>query len=109
MKDFLLAQDNLFYAPSLIFLTLPKDASKWAILDAGAFEEAILLSAANKGIDSIVAYSIIKYPDMIRKYLPIPDNEDSVIGIALGDKEEAATINRIHSKRIGVSDILTIC
>lgn len=65
-EELVRVQDELFDAPAIVFLTLPKEASKWAIMDLGAFEMAIMLSAANKGIASMLAYAFVKYPEIIR-------------------------------------------
>jgi len=92
-------QDELFDAPAIVFLTLPKEASKWAIMDLGAFEMAIMLSAANKGIASMPAYAFVKYPEIIRSHLPIPDEEDIAMGIGLGYAKEDAHINMYQSKK----------
>ena len=86
---------------------LPKDAPKWAILDLGAFEEAIIMGAADRGIDSIVAYSIIKYPDIIRRHFPITEEKDIVMGIALGYEDQEAKINQYRSKRVSLDSFLT--
>lgn len=108
LKDFVSAQDNLFHAPALLFLTLPKNASKWAVLDLGALEQTVLLCAANRGVASIVAYSIIKYPDIIRRHLPIPEDEDIAMGIGLGYEDGDAPINAFRSKRVPLDRILYI-
>ena len=108
IDDFVHAQDDLFFAPTLVFLTLPKNATKWAIMDLGAFQQTLLLSAASRGIGSIVAYSIIKHPDVIRKYLPIPDTEDIAAGIALGYEDKAHRINSFHAQRMPLDSILVL-
>lgn len=107
-NQFVHAQDTLFDAPALCYLTVPKDTSKWALIDLGAYEMSILLSAANMGIDSIVAYAFVKHPDIIRKHLPIPETEDIAIGIGLGYAEPEAKINKFRSSRVDVSNILNI-
>ena len=68
---------------------------------------AILLAATAKGIDSIPAYEIAKYPDILRKHLPIPDDEDIIIGIALGYSSDEK-INTYKSKRMDVDEVLKI-
>ena len=67
----------------------------YSVLDLGALEMSILLSAKDHGVNSIVAYETIKYPDVLRKYCKIPDNEDIIIGIALGYEDN----NIINSHR----------
>ncbi len=107
-EEFVHAQDTLFNAPAFLFLTIPKTAAKWAIMDLGAFEQSILLSATDHGLGSVVAYSFVKYPDIIRKYMPIPNAYDIAIGIGLGYEDKTARINTFQSRRMPVDSILTI-
>lgn len=93
------SENALFHAPAAVYLTLPKDANKWAIMDMGGFEQTLLLSATNKGVDSITAYSMVKYPDVIRKYLNVPENYAVAIGIALGYASDSK-INTFRSERM---------
>ena len=102
------AENELFDAPAFALLTLPLKPAPWGILDLGAFEEAIVLSAANCGVSSIVAYAFTKYPDVVRKYIKIPESENIVIGIGLGYKDPEARINQIHAGRVPLEDVLTI-
>lgn len=106
LDEFLHSQDTVYNAPALLYLTLPKNPNRWAILDLGAFEQSILLSATGRGIDSIVSYAIIKYPDIIRKHLPIPEDEEIAIGIALGYADEEHLLNRYRTNRVPVDGIL---
>ena len=67
-KNFMDVQYELFNAPTMVYLTIPKGSPKYSILDTGALEMAILLSARANGVDSIPAYETIKYPDVIKKH-----------------------------------------
>ena len=91
-------QDLLFNAPAVAWLTLPKGASRWAVLDLGAFEQSMLLSATNRGLGSIPAYNLAKHPAVLRKFLGVPETEDIVLGIALGYESEDQ-INKIRTIR----------
>ena len=104
--DYVNSQDNLFNAPTFVYLTLPKNPSRWAILDLGAFAQTLLLSAASRGIGSIIAYAIIKYPDIIRKHLPIFEDEEISIGIALGYEDTTQIINQFRAGRVPLENIL---
>lgn len=97
--DFFAGQNCLFNAPCMVFLTLPKDAATWSKSDLGAYEMMILMCAANRGVDSIVAQAFVKFPDIIRKHLPVPEDEDIIIGIGLGYEDEEDKINRFRSSR----------
>ena len=50
---------------------------------------SLILAAKDHGVDPIVAYELIKYPDIIRKYAKVPDDEDIIIGIALGYEDNS--------------------
>lgn len=101
------SQTQLFHAPAVVYLTLPKTASQWAILDLGGFEQTLLLSAKARGVDSVPAYNLVKYPDILRKELNIPQTDAIAIGIALGYPANVA-LNDFRSTRRCLEDILTI-
>lgn len=101
-------QDCLFDAPAICYLTVPKKTSNWALLDLGAFEMSVLLSAADKGLDTMVAYAYVKYPEIVRKYLPISEDEDIAIGIGIGYAKEDAIINEYRSVRVPLDQMLII-
>ena len=100
-------QAVLFNAPVLVYLTLPKGYAKWSVYDLGGFGMALILAAKEMGVDSIPAYEIVKYPDVIREYMDIPEDEDLIMGIALG-YEVCEKINEYRSPRLDVDEILTI-
>ena len=48
----------------MVYITVPKKRIDYCIFDAGAIEMSIMLSAMDKGVDSVAAYHSIKYPDI---------------------------------------------
>jgi len=96
-------QSFLFNAPTIVYLTLPKGAIQYSILDLGALEMSILLSAKSHGVDSLIAYESIKYPDVLRKFCKIPDNEEIVIGIALGYEDDNIT-NKFRAEKLSLNE-----
>jgi nitroreductase len=88
-------------------LTLPKNYTRWSVYDLGGFGMSILLAATNLGIDSIPAYELVKYPYIIRDHLPVPEDEDIIMGIALG-YESDDKINEYESSRLDLDEILKI-
>lgn len=101
-------QKQLYDAPALLYLTIPKKSPNWSIYDAGSFGENILLAAKAKGIDSIPAYEIIKYPDDIRRIMGIPNSELLAIGIALGYGKKNTIINEYNPTRVPLDKMLKI-
>lgn len=101
------AQVNLFNAPTLVFMTIPKKSPAWSIFDLGAFSQTLMLSAQSRGINTMPAHAIVKFPDVIRKHVSIPDDESIGMGIGLGYADKRASINKYRAKRLPVDAILT--
>ena len=106
-SDFAKTQPVLFNAPAIVYLTVPKTAPMWSVYDLGAFSMSLMLAAAEKDIDSIPAYELIKYPEILRQNLLISDDENIIAGIALGYASDAK-INDFRSSRLDLDDILKI-
>ena len=101
--EFMNAQPNLYYAPTIVYLTLPKGHIKYSVLDLGGLEMSLMLAAKDHGVDSIPAYETVLYPDVLRKFVKIPENEDIVIGVALG-YEEKDPLNEFRSKKLTLEE-----
>lgn len=106
--DFDQAQLKLFNAPVIVFLTIPKQSPAWSIFDLGGFSQTLMLAANNRGLSTMPAHAFVKYPEVIRKYLDIPEDETIGIGIGLGYPNKKATINDYKSKRVPLDEILKI-
>lgn len=106
--DFDQAQLKLFNAPVIVFLTIPKQSPAWSIFDLGGFSQTLMLAANNRGLSTMPAHAFVKYPEVIRKYLDIPEDETIGIGIGLGYPNKKATINNSKSKRVPLDEILKI-
>ena len=63
-----------------------------------------MLAAKDYGVDSIVAYDLAKYPDVLRKYAKIPDNEDIFVGITL-KYEKDSIINKFRAKKNTLDEV----
>ncbi|WCM60725.1 nitroreductase [Paenibacillus polymyxa] len=100
------AQANLFNAQAIIYLSLFEKTSPWSVLDLGAFTQTLMLSATDRGIQSINAYEFVKYPSNLRKHMPIPNDQLIIAGIALGFEDKQAKINEIRTDRNVRSQII---
>ena len=67
-------------------------------------KKSIMLSAMDQGVDSVAAYHSIKYPDILRKYMNISDDEDIVIGIALGYEDKNNILSQIKSEKLSLDE-----
>ncbi len=98
------ANAELFNAPTVVYITVPKKRTDYCIFDCGAIEMSIMLAAKDKDIDSVPAYEAIKYPDILRKYMKIPDDEDIIIGIALGYEDKDNILAQIKSEKLSLEE-----
>ena len=101
------ASDALNNAPAILFVTIPKQTPDWAILDAGAFMQSLLLAATAKGLGSIPTYNRVRYPQVVRQALGIPEAERLLVGVELG-YESPAKVNAFRAQRPDLSDVLKI-
>lgn len=99
---------QLYNAQVVLYLTLPKGYSEWSLYDLGALGNMIVLGATARGIGSMTAYQFIKYPQMLRQNVSINDDEDIIMGIGLGYRDDGALVNTIKSTRMKLNNILTI-
>ena len=97
----------MFDAAALIYITIHAESPLWAVYDAGAFGQSLMLSAFGHGIDSVPAYEIVKYPKYIHEIMEIPEDEQIVMGIGLGMSSENK-INQFRSDREDIKRVLEI-
>lgn len=87
------ANKTMFNAPAIIFLTVPQKSPAWSVFDLGIFAQSIMLLAVNRGLGIMPAHSMVSYPDLVRKYAGIPENEAVGMAIAIGYIDKNAEIN----------------
>lgn len=100
------AQANLFNAQAIVYFSLFEKTSPWSVLDLGALTQTLMLSATDRGIQSIHAYEFVKYPLSLRKHIPVPNDQLIITGIALGFEDKQAKINEIRTDRNARSQII---
>lgn len=98
--------DDLFNAPVVAFLTI-EEFNPWSAYDLGAFGENLMLAASDAGLASMPAFEFVKYPDILREYLPVPDKELIGMGIGLGYARDKK-VNEFHSSRVPLDEMMKI-
>lgn len=87
------ANNAMFNAPLIVFLTIPKKSPAWSVFDLGIFAQTIMLLAIDKGLATMPAHSMVSYPELVRKFAGIPENEAVGMAIALGYPDKGAAVN----------------
>ncbi|MCF8042846.1 MAG: nitroreductase [Desulfarculaceae bacterium] len=98
---------SAFGAPCLLFVTVPKDQTSYAVFDAGAFAHGLCLAAASLGLGTVILAALARFPEEVRAVAPIPEEEDLVIGVALGHPDPEAPANGFRSVRQPLEEMLT--
>lgn len=103
-----LSENNykFFNAPAVIYLCMDKLLSSWSMFDLGLFAQSIMLVAKEYGLESVPAFMLVSYPELIRSELGIPENLSIVIGIALGYGDLNHPLNQVKSNRRPVEEIV---
>ena len=99
------ASDSLYNSPVILFITVPQASPDWSIFDAGAFAQTLILAATNRGLGSIPTYNSVRFPNILRQILGIPDTERVLVGISLGYPADQP-LNHYHSQRVPLSNVL---
>jgi len=105
-KAFSLSMNKFFGAPQVIFLCLDSSLGDYSLVDCGCFALNICLLATSKGLGACIQESGVRYPDIIRKYVPIPVEKKILVAIAIGYPDEQAVINRFRSTRETLENVV---
>jgi nitroreductase len=71
----------------------------WPVFDCGLIAENVMLLAVNYGLGTVAAIQTVKYPDILRTLLGLPDSKLIVLGIAIGYPDWEHPINQMYSER----------
>ena len=93
MELFSESNNNMFNAQDIAFLTIPRTSPAWSVYDLGIFSQSIMLLALNEGLSIMPAHSMVSYPELVRKYCKIPEDELVGMAIGLGYQDNAAEVN----------------
>ena len=95
----------MFDAPAAVFLFAHQALAEYAVLDAGCFLMAMLLSATSHGVQSCAQAVLGSYPDLVRARFDIADEWRLLCGVALG-YEDDHVVNTFRPARAPLSEIL---
>lgn len=87
------ANNEMFNAPAIVFLTIPQKSPAWSVFDLGIFAQSIMLLAIDNGLSIMPAHSLVSFPDLVRKYARIPESEMVGMAIGLGYPDHGAEVN----------------
>ena len=90
----------LFNAPSLLLFLVDKGIPReYAMLDTGAIMQTVCLLAHSRGLGSCILAAAVRYPALIRKFIPIPETKAVIIAVAMGFPDRETPINQFTRER----------
>ena len=103
-EQFVPLNQTLFNAPAVIFLCMDEILSQWSQYDIGAYSQSLMLAAMDQGLSTVPAITLVRFPDVLRSEMKIPDNLKIAIGIAIGYADTSHRINDYVSGRGPISE-----
>lgn len=88
-----------FDAPVGLLVTLDRRLSAGSYMDIGMFIQSILLAARGQGLHTCPQAAFATFHEVVRKHLPLTDEELLVCGIALGYADPDAPENGLVTGR----------
>jgi nitroreductase len=94
------ARNFLFFdAPVALIFTIDDDFEKGSWLDYGMFIQSVMLAARGMGLDTCPQAAIASAHEVLRRHLPIADNEIVICGMSLGYARDDAVENGLVTER----------
>lgn len=97
-----------FYgAPAVILLALDKSLPPDRLFDLGAAVQNLLLSAHSQGLGTCVIGIVLRYRDLIRAELQLPESVNLVMTVAVGFPDPDNPLTAFQSGRQDLAEFLT--
>lgn len=94
------ARNYVFFdAPVALLFGIDKRLNVGSWMDLGMFMQNIMIAARGHGLHTCAQASLANYPWIVRKYLPYPDEEMVVCGMAIGYRDSDAPENIWRTER----------
>ncbi len=98
-QEWAIAGLRFFDAPNGVIFYYDKVLSQWSLLDTGLIMQNIMLAALNYGLGTCPEATVVRFPQVLRAILNIPESKVIVCGIAIGYPLEGDPVNRYVSPR----------
>ena len=96
-----------FDAPVGLMFTIDKVMGRGSLLDYGMFLQNIMVAARGRGLHTCPQAAFSNYHKVLRRELPIPDNEIVLFGIALGHADPQVVPNMLVPGRAAEEELVT--
>jgi len=100
---------KFFGAKQVFFLALNKgEYNMGTFLDCGLFLQAIITELHNRGLGCCPQYSVMAYPDLLRKHIPDMENQMFLLALPFGYSQAGHIVNTFTSQREPLEKIFRV-
>lgn len=100
-----LLNTRFFEAPSGIIVYIDKALNIWSVFDCASVATSIMLAAQKYGLGTCPQVAPLRFPDVVKKVLEIPDSKLLVLAIAIGYPDWSDPINQFPREREPVESL----
>jgi len=98
---------ELYGAPCLLLFAIDEQLEpRYACFDAGLLVQTICLAAEDRGLATCVMAMAVRYPELLHELIPDTRGLRFVVGMAVGQVDTAAAVNRSARQRVDVEEIV---
>lgn len=90
---------EFFDAPHVAFFCMPKEFDIVNSVDMGIYLQTLMLAMTDRGLACCAQGALSYYPDVVREYLPIPDNQGILFGMSFGYEDTEHPANEARTAR----------
>lgn len=96
---------TFFGAPVGLFITFDRRLEAGTYLDVGMFIQSLMMGAREEGLDTCGQAIFCWLHEVVRRHVPIPENELLACGMSLGYADLDAPVNRFAVDKLSVDDV----
>jgi nitroreductase len=98
---------NFYGAPAVILLALDRNLPQDRLFDLGAAVQNLLLLAYAQGLGTCIIGIVLRYRDLIREELQLPESLNLVMTVAVGVPDPANLLTAFKAGRQDLAEFLT--
>ena len=98
---------EFFDAPIGLFVGFHRELATGTFMDVGMFIENLLIGARGEGLHTCGQAAFTWYHKIVRRHLPMPDEELLACGISLGFEDTAAPENEFRVSKLPIDEFTT--
>jgi nitroreductase len=103
------ARNLIFFdAPIAAFFTVDRRLEVGSWFDCGLLTQTFMLAAKARGLDTCPQIFLTKYHAVVRRHLPVDDNQIIACGMSIGYADTSSVEYTIDMPRIPVSEFVSI-